>query len=389
MIPAKIAIAIHPFGRSGGAERLAIMHAVGLSKKGYDVKFFTDPSTLDPHWVDLLRGCVELRNLPYGLASGPAIREMEHSDCILIHHHVEPFVALRIAMRYGPKTCMYVGELTRAIWERQLTGGDYRQFSPSVFSTARHFYGPVSSLALVGPVFDLTTAMLRLVDRMTIMRCGMVIANSNYTAEITRRLLGYGGPIPVVYPASGIPSSMFHPDFENGEYLLTVGALQPNKNHQILLKALSTLSEPPPLYVIGDGQEAGPLKDLASRLSLSVKFLPRVRDETLCKYYEQSMFVTVSSLSEPFGMTPVEGALAGKPSIVGAVGGAKEFVLDGETGLVVNSTSTKQMAGAIEQLINDGELRKRMGQKARERALNHFTLDSSVSSMQAALEMLA
>ena len=101
------------------------------------------------------------------------------------------------------------------------------------------------------------------------------------------------------------------------------------------------------------------------------------------------MFVTVSSLSEPFGMTPVEGARAGKPSIVGAVGGAKEFVLDGETGLVVNSTSTKQMAGAIEQLINDGELRKRMGQKARERALNHFTLDSSVSSMQAALEMLA
>jgi hypothetical protein len=186
----KVAIAIHPFGRSGGAERLAIMHAVGLSKKGYSVKFFTDPSTLDPNWVRLLRQSVEVRNLPYGLASTEAIREMEHSDCILIHHHVEPLVGLRIAMKYGPKTCMYVGELTRAIWERQLTGGDYRQFSPSVFQTAKHFYGPVSSLALFGPVYNFTTAMLRVLDRMAIMRCGMVIANSNYTAEITRRLLG-------------------------------------------------------------------------------------------------------------------------------------------------------------------------------------------------------
>ena len=384
-----VAIAIHPFGRSGGAERLAIMHAIGLSKKGINVTFYTDGSTLDPNWVNVLRQNVDIKNLPYGLASSGAIKEMDGFDCILIHHHVEPLVALRIAMRHGPKTCMYVGELTRAIWERQLTGGDYRQFSPSVFSTARHFYGPVSSLALVGPVFDLTTAMLRVLDRMTIMRCGMVIANSNYTAEITRRLLGYGGPIPVVYPASGIPSSMFHPNYENGEYLLAVGALQPNKNHRILLRALSTLDKPPPLFLIGDGQEAGPLRDLARRLSLSVRFVPRVQDETLCRLYEQSLFVAVSSLSEPFGMTPVEGALAGKPAVVGATGGTREFVVDGRTGLVVNSTSPEQMGDAIQRLLADRDLRRTMGQRARERALSHFSMDSSVSSMAEALNLLS
>jgi glycosyltransferase involved in cell wall biosynthesis len=365
------------------------MHAVGLSKKGYSVKFFTDPSTLDPSWVHLLRGSVELRNLPYGLASGPAIREMEHSDCILIHHHVEPLVALRIAMKYGAKTCMYVGEPTRACWERQLTGGDYRRFSPSVFETARHFYGPVSSLALLGPIYNLTTAMIRGLDRMTMMRCGMVIANSYYTAGITRRLLGYKGPIPVVYPASGIPSSMFRPNFDNGEYLLAVGALQPNKNFQFLFKALSTINERPPLYLVGEGQDAGPLRDLAKKLSLSVRFCPRVGDEALCRFYERSLFVAVSSLSEPFGMTPVEGALAGKPSVVGAVGGTREFVIDGETGLVVNSSSIGQMANALDLLLNDGNLRRKMGQRARERALSHFTLDSSVNSLAGALELLA
>src|SRR6267143_1776576 len=322
----KVAIAIHPFGRSGGAERLAIMHAVGLSKRGYDVKFYTDTSTLDPNWVDLLRQNVEVKNLPYGLSAGGAVREMEQADCILIHHHVEPLVALRIALKYGYKTCMYVGELTRAIWERQLTGGDYRQFSPSVYQTAKHFYGPVSTLALKGPVYDLTTALLRVLDRMTIMRCGMVIANSNYTAEITRRILGYKGPIPVVYPASGIPSSMFH---------------------------------------------------------------PKVGDAALCRLYEGSLFVAVSSLSEPFGMTPVEGALAGKPSVVGAVGGTREFVLDGETGLVVNSTSVRHMAGALRLLLEDTNLRKAMGQRARDRALSHFTLDNSVTSLAGALNVLA
>ncbi|OLD05392.1 MAG: hypothetical protein AUJ07_01565 [Crenarchaeota archaeon 13_1_40CM_3_53_5] len=385
----KVAIAIHPFGRSGGAERLAIMHAVGLSKRGYDVKFYTDTSTLDPNWVDLLRQNVEVKNLPYGLGAGSAVREMDQADCILIHHHVEPLVALRIALKYGYKTCMYVGELTRAIWERQLTGADYRQFSPSVYQTAKHFYGPVSTLALKGPVYNLTTALLRVLDRMTIMRCGMVIANSNYTAEITRRILGYSGPIPVVYPASGIPSSMFHPNFESGEYLLAVGALQPNKNHHALFKAMSTLDDPPPLCLIGDGQEGGALRALAKKLSLAIKFYPRVDDETLCRLYERSLFVAVSSLSEPFGMTPVEGALAGKPSVVGAVGGTREFVLDGETGLVVNSSSVKHMAGALRLLLEDTNLRKAMGQRARERALSHFTLDNSVASLAGALNVLA
>jgi glycosyltransferase involved in cell wall biosynthesis len=385
----EVAIAIHPFGRSGGAERLAIMHAIGLARRGYSVKFYTDTTTLDPNWVRLLRKDVEVRDLPYGISSRNAVSEMEHSDCILIHHHVEPLVALRIAMKYGPKTCMYVGELTRAIWERQLTGGDYRQFSPSVFQTARHFYGPASTLALLGPIYNFTTAMLRVLDRMTIMRCGMVIANSNYTAETTRRLLGYSGPIPVVYPASGIPSSMFRPDYENGEYVLAVGALQPNKNHQVLFRALSTLDDPPPMCLIGDGQEAGHLRDLAKKLSLSVKFFPRVGDEALCRLYEKSLFVTVSSLSEPFGMTPVEGALAGKPSVVGTVGGTREFVIDGETGLVVNSTSPRHMAGALQMLLSDRDLRKTMGQRARERALSHFTLDSSVTSLTEALDILA
>ena len=181
---------------------------------------------------------------------------------------------------------------------------------------------------------------------------------------------------------------MFHPDYRNGEHLLAVGALQPNKNHQLLFKALSTLNEPPPLCLIGDGQEAGPLRDLAKKLSLSIKFFPRVRDDQLCRLYERSLFVTVSSLSEPFGMTPLEGALAGKPSVVGAVGGTREFVLDGETGLVVNSSSVPHMAYALQLLLDNEDLRRTMGQRARERALNHFTLGSSVSSLARALDVL-
>ncbi len=387
-IVVEVAIAIHPFGRSGGAERLAIMHAIGLSKRGYGVTFYTDTSTLDPNWVNLLRRNVEVRNLPYARASGNAVQEMDGFDSVLIHHHVEPSVGLRIAMKYGYKTCMYVGELTRAIWERQLTGWDYRQFSPSVFHTAKHFYGPVSTLALFGPVYNFTTAMLRILDRMTIIRCGMIIANSHYTAEITRGILGYKGPIPVVYPASGIPSSMFHPSYENGEYLLAVGALQPNKNHRVLFKALSMLSDPPPLCLIGEGQEGASLKALAKKLSLVIKFQPRVTDDELCRLYEGSLFVAVSSLSEPFGMTPVEGALAGKPSVVGAVGGTREFVLHGETGLVVDSSSAKHMADALQLLLEDENLRRTMGQRARERALTHFTLESSVESLSSALDNL-
>ncbi len=364
---------------------MAILHAVGLTKGGHDVTMYTDTGQMDPLWLSMLTPKVRVRDLPYGLRGRDIIRELNIFDKLIVHHHIEPLVALRIALRYPDKTFWYTGEVLRAIWEDKITGEDYRQFSPTVFSTAKHFYGTWSSMALRGPMYNLTVSILRQLDMATVRRYGTIIANSRYMAALVRKVYRYPGPLFVAYPAPSLPSSMFRPDYGNGEYVLTVGALLPNKNHNALLKAMSLMKEPPTLVVVGDGQERGRLKSQARMLGIDTKFDSHVSGEALCRLYEGSLFVVVPSLSEPFGMTAVEAALAGKPSVVTELGGTKEFVLDHQTGFVVNPRETKGLALAMESLLYDRDLRKSMGVRARERAVTAFTPESSTLALSRAL----
>jgi len=381
----KLAILIHPFGRFGGAERMAILHAVGLTGAGHEVTMYTDASLMDPVWLSMLAPRVEVRELPYGLKGGDVIQELNIFDKLIIHHHVEPLVAMRITRRYQNKTYWYTGEVLRAIWEDKITGEDYRQFSPTVFTTAQHFYGALSRLALAGPMYNLTVSFLRLFDLATVRRYRAIIANSHYMAGLVQNVYRYSGPMFVAYPAPSLPQSMFRPSYGNGEYVLAVGALLPNKNHRVLLEAMSLLKEPPTLRIIGEGQEKSKLKTQARRLGIDTRFDSHVTGEALCRLYERSLFVVVPSLSEPFGMTAIEAALAGKASIVTELGGAKEFVLDQQTGFVINPRRTEGLVSAMETLLNDKDLRVSMGQRARERALDSFTPENSALALTRAL----
>jgi len=281
----------------------------------------------------------------------------------------------------------YTGEPPRAIWEHKITREDYRRFSPTVFDTARHFYGPASRVALWGPFYNFTAAFLRMLDGLTVRSFRAIIANSRFTANLVRDVYHYGAHIAVVYPSSGIPSTMFRPTYAAGEYVLAVGALMPNKNFDAVLKAISLTTAPPPLRIVGDGQEKGRLSTLANSLNVNVEFYPWATNEQLCTLYEGSLFAIVPSLAEPFGMTVVEAALAGKPSIVTQHGGTKEFVVDHETGLVIDPREPKDIALAIDHLLRDRELRQVMGRSARSRALGKFAFDDGIDSLVEALDL--
>jgi glycosyltransferase involved in cell wall biosynthesis len=381
----RIAVLIHPFGRFGGAERLAILHSARLAESGHDVVLYTDTSFMDRNWLSMLTDRVSIRQLPYGIKGRDLLQELDGFDRLLIHHHIEPFQALRIVRRYARKTYWYSGEVLRAIWEDEITGEDYRQFSPTVFGTAKHFYGRMSSIPLCGILYNFTISLLRVVDKATVRRYAGIIANSQYMAHTVRRIYRYQGPMFVAYPASSLPSSMFKPNYGTGNYVLIVGAHMPNKNHRALLEAISLLKHPPRLRIVGEGQETRRLKEQARNLGVDAMFESKVSREDLCGLYEKSLFVVVPSVSEPFGMTALEAALAGKPSIVTTLGGTKEFVVDQETGFVVHPRRTKDLASAMELLLNDENLRKTMGQKARERALDSFTLENSTTALNKAL----
>ncbi len=375
----RIAIAIHPFGRFGGGERLSILHAIELSKRGYEVTFYTDRSSLDQSWVEKLDHYVDIRQLPYGLKNYRTLNELREFDRIVVHHHIDPIAAFRIVRRFGSKAIWYTGEVLRAVWERGVTGHDYRSMSPTVFDTARSFYGGLARIALWGGAYGITASAVRSLDRLTVYRYRTLIANSQYTADLTSKVYHYGRRIYVVYPCSSIQPSV-NPEFGKGEFVFAVGALVPNKNYGGLIRATSLLNTSPTLVIAGNGAEAHRLSSLAQGLGVRLQILPHLTDEDLEREYARCLFVAIPSFSETFGMTAVEGALAGKPSIATAMGGTKEFIIHGETGFIVDPTRTDDLAEAMNSLLEDGSLRERFGRKAWERARTDFTLDRSVDS---------
>ena len=74
-----------------------------------------------------------------------------------------------------------------------------------------------------------------------------------------------------------------------------------------------------------------------------------------------------------FGISFIEAAAAGKPSIAGRSGGARDAVADGETGILVDPESPEKLAAAIKRLLSDTPLREGMGARGRERVERHFS----------------
>jgi glycosyltransferase involved in cell wall biosynthesis len=66
----------------------------------------------------------------------------------------------------------------------------------------------------------------------------------------------------------------------------------------------------------------------------------------------------------------------GRPVVASAVGGLLDLVVDGETGLLVPPGDVPALRAALERLLADGELRRRLGAAARERIREQFTWDA-------------
>ncbi len=105
---------------------------------------------------------------------------------------------------------------------------------------------------------------------------------------------------------------------------------------------------------------------------------PRIR---YCGYVEQvedvyrtsDIVVVPSRWEEPFGLISIEAAAAGLPVVATRTGGLPEVVVDGVTGALVDAGDTHAMARCVSKLVNDADLRAKMGQAAHERATQEFT----------------
>ncbi len=167
--------------------------------------------------------------------------------------------------------------------------------------------------------------------------------------------------------------------------LVMVGRLQAPKDALTLVRALAEL--PRGAYeavIVGDGPDRPALEGEVRRLGLaSVVRLAGERNDVAQLLAASDVFV-LSSRSEGLPLSILEAMAAGLPVVATNVGGVPELVLEGETGLLVPPGDPHSLAGALERLLDDSELRGRMGAAGRIRVEERFDL---VSTRQAHLDL--
>jgi len=158
------------------------------------------------------------------------------------------------------------------------------------------------------------------------------------------------------------------------KYLFYPAQFWPHKNHIILLYAIKILKEKHHLNfaVVFSGSDKGNLqyiKDKTKELNLTKKvFFPGfVTREELVRLYKNAFALVFPSLFGPDNLPPLEAMACGCPVIAGDVAGAKEQLAD--AALLVNHTSEKEVAYAINLLFRNNNLREKLIKKGYERAV--------------------
>jgi glycosyltransferase involved in cell wall biosynthesis len=155
-----------------------------------------------------------------------------------------------------------------------------------------------------------------------------------------------------------IPSGVEVPDRaaepDHPPHILYAGRLSEEKGVLDLVEAARGL----PLVVAGDG----PLRD---RVPGALGFVPH---DGLLELYDRASIVVCPSHREGFGVVCAEAMAHARPVVAAAVGGLRDLVLDGETGLLVPPRNPAGLRAALERLLDDPELRRRLGEAGRDRA---------------------
>jgi glycosyltransferase involved in cell wall biosynthesis len=96
----------------------------------------------------------------------------------------------------------------------------------------------------------------------------------------------------------------------------------------------------------------------------------------------QIKVLALPSVAEGLGLVGLEAMAMGKPVVASDIGGPRETIVDGVTGLRVAPGDTGAFADAIVRLLSDDDLRRRMGEKGRERVVSGFSNRTMIARLE-------
>jgi glycosyltransferase involved in cell wall biosynthesis len=248
------------------------------------------------------------------------------------------------------------------------------------------YFGPEAVGRIASGALRRVMARLAAWDAATADRADRFLANSQYVAGRIRRYYNRGST--VVYPP--VDTDYYNPGSDGrrpspstGPGFLVVSALVPYKRLDLAIDACRRAGVP--LTIVGSGPERERLERLAGP---DVRFTGWAADDEIRELYRQATALLLPGI-EDFGMAPVEAQACGCPVIALDGGGARETVVDGETGFLVAEPSAEAFADALDRAARTSfeldALRANALRFSRDRFLTAFSsaVDAAVGTASA------
>jgi glycosyltransferase involved in cell wall biosynthesis len=213
-----------------------------------------------------------------------------------------------------------------------------------------------------------------------------VLAPSRELAEKTREV-GFAGPVDYIPNGVDIAKFQSGPSDSQAEWqvpantpvMLLARRLVEKNGVTVFANSLTHLTDLPWVAVFaGDGSERANVEQILARGGIAdrCRLLGNVPNSKMLPIYRAADISVLPSFMEATSITGLESMATGLPLVGTNVGGIPELIQAGETGLLVPPGNPIALANALRSLLVDRELRFRMGQAGRQRAVNYFSWDS-------------
>jgi glycosyltransferase involved in cell wall biosynthesis len=270
---------------------------------------------------------------------------LAYGDGIVANLRRRPWLALVLPLFLAS----YALAARRAARDADLVHAHWLQSALPALATRRPFV-----VQLWGTDVELALRM-RWMSRRLLRRARLVVCPSDALGGEARAL----GAREVRVVPSGVAVPGHVPPPEEPPHALYVGRLSEEKGVAELLEATAGV----PRVIVGDGP-------LRAQVPEAVGFVP---PGELGPYFERASVVVCPSRREGYGVVAREAMAYGRPVVASAVGGLVDAVEDGVSGLLVPPRDPGALRVAVERLLADPELSSRLGDAARERALERFS----------------
>lgn len=231
--------------------------------------------------------------------------------------------------------------------------------------------GPLTATA-----FHLLCGLIKVLYEPSIKRMDIVVANSENVRGRIKKYLGIDSH--VINPPVDIDRFKW---LGFGDYYLSTARLEPAKRVDLIVKAFMRMPDKQ-LVVASGGSQYEELVKLADGFD-NIRFLGWTNDEELYDTVGNCIATIYIPMDEDFGMSPVESMAAGKPVIGVAEGGLLETIVDGETGVFIESVSPQGVMKAVCEMT---EARSLSFRHAAEQRARLYSEQQFLAKLQAVID---